>query len=87
MTNLGDIVKNMKKSISDLEDVLNSKEVASATIEHGYTPYFDRTHVDLWIDFTDESQAILPIGWYQGEPDDETTKEYANGKICGIFEF
>lgn len=81
-----EIVENMKKSISELEDALNTKEIKSIDVDHGYTPYFDRTHIDLWIDFTDGSQAILPIGWYQGEPNDDDTKEYAKGNIVGIFE-
>ena len=84
--NINEIVGNMKKTISELEDALNSKEVKCVNIDHGFTPYFDRTHVDMWIDFKDGTQAILPIGWYQGEPDVSTTVNYARGNIVGIFE-
>ena len=86
MTNLRGIIDNMRESIDNLENTLNAKEVKEATVESGFSPYFDRTDIYLWIQFTDGTDAILPIGWYQGEPNKADTEAFGDGEIVFIGE-
>lgn len=86
MVNVEKIMDGLNKSVSDLAKAVATKEVAKVEVEPGYTPYFDRTYLNLWIVFTDGTEAICPVGWYQGEPEDEATEDYANGSIAWIGE-
>lgn len=86
MMNVEEVIKNMKESIGVLEEALKDKEIKKVEVEHGFTPEFDRTHIWMWVYFTDGTQASLPIGWYQGDPNTSDTLNYAHGDIVWVSE-
>jgi hypothetical protein len=83
------VINNLNKSLEGFSSALERDDInwMDSSTYPMYCPKYDRTVILMELAFENNTNMQIPIGWYSGEPNDESTKEYANGDIAGWDEW